>query len=194
MSAPLRSSERPWRGFSGATGQASDTSFSDGPLWAISSAVNRQQELERTFAFNEGCWPQRILQSDEGGNREAGDGSRAEPAGRGGSASGGGSRSREFLAFGGGGDTSAAGGRIRGKRGAGGAAAVDRPVAAAWPRVAAAARPSAVEAGIVGPAAAWDSDVAGAFSWVHSSRRVETAVFFFQSLPRRSIFFGKNLQ
>jgi len=98
------------------------------------------------------------------------------------------------LAFGGGGDTSAAGGRICGKRGAGGATAVDRPVVAAWSRVAAAARPSAVEAGIVGPAAAWDSDVARAFSWVHSSRRVERAVSFFQSLSRRSIFFGKNLQ
>jgi len=65
---------------------------------------------------------------------------------------------------------------------------------AAWPRVAAAARPIAVEAGIVGPAAAWDSDVSGPFSWVLSFRRVQRAFLFFQSLPRRSILFGKNLQ
>jgi len=58
---------------------------------------------------------------------------------------------------------------------------MDKPVVAAWPRVVVAARPSAVETEIMGPAATLDGDVAGAFSCVLSSTRAERAVFFFRA-------------
>jgi len=107
-----------------------------------------------------------------------GDGGRGGSARCAGSASGGDSRSGKRGVGGGGEHKRTADGGVRDKSGADGAAAMGRRVVAASPRLAGAARPSAVEAGIVGLVVTWDRDAAGAFIKVHSSRRVVRALFF----------------